>query len=110
MDYLGERERAYVVGLLHERHGYVQRGLKDRVDQVDAEIVRTRDDWSQRATKLRVALNDIQSELESARRTLEEAQASQSFWNPELEQLPGQRWMTTANSWAGSRRLRTPAF
>jgi chromosome segregation ATPase len=92
LDNLGKRERTYVQALLHEREGYVQKGMKDRAEQVDAEIVRTRDDWSQRATKLRVALKEIRTELESARLVLQEASDRESFWNPEQEQLPGQRW------------------
>jgi Arc/MetJ family transcription regulator len=39
------RQRAYLAALLHEREGYVRRGLRDRVRQVDDQIKLARDDW-----------------------------------------------------------------
>jgi hypothetical protein len=46
----------------------------------------------QKARDLRVVFIDIRSELGSGRRVLQQAAEQQLFWNPELEQVPGQRW------------------
>jgi hypothetical protein len=54
--------------------------------------IRARLQRRKKATVLRVALIDVRSELESARRLLQDAAEKQSFWNPAREQLPGQRW------------------
>lgn len=89
---LGERQRVHVQALLHEREGYVARGLRDRVEQVDEQIVKARDEWWEKANDLRVALINIRSELESARRLLQEASERQLFWEPEQEELPAARW------------------
>jgi hypothetical protein len=41
---------------------------------------------------LRVALVDVRSELEAARRLLRDSAEKQAFWDPVREELPGQRW------------------